>query len=1108
MNRFRKSIITAIVLVSLLTGMVFADVTTQVDNVLSKTPAWNSQEVDKLSAKLLEMNPEAAKILCNKLLPAGKGKDVKARMAINNLTLFIGKNATDQQRKDYANVIAESVLLSKDRFVTEFLVKQLQLVGKDESVAVLAKLLKDKELCDAACRALLAIKTDKASKTLLEALDAVDKSNKATVIKTIGEFENKDAAKKLLKYTKDTNQDIRLSALFAIANIGDSSAKKTLKKATQSENPYENAKANSFYLLYAKKLAQQSKERQAAKICKYIYNKSDQITTRSQALAVLVSIQGDKAQPTLLKAIETDNDQMQVAILQLAKNLGDENDTLKWTKKLSEVSDSAKVRIITMLGDRGDKAALPELTKLVNPAQPNGKVAAAAVSAITKLGQADSINIILSALDSGEPQRVTAVKDALKTIKGKKINEAVANKLADSNLPAQSKIVLIQFLADRLAREHKDIVFAQTKDADDKVKLAATKALADLANAGDIGQLVKLMLDAESSKLRNAAQKTIVSAAKRASEISSILTALDSAGDKSKAMLLETLSKLGGKEAINKVLAQTTSSVEKVKDAALRALANWPDEYAISPLLDIAAKTEDTKYHVITLRGCLRIISTAPLPAEKKIELYKKAMAIAKRNDEKKMIIAGLSKIKNEEALLMVGKYLNDDQLNTEAALAVAKIACPEKKKYQGLKTQKAAELLSKAKNYITDEKLKEKIQKHLDSMPKIPEGFTSLFNGVDLTGWKGLVENPEKRAKMTAQQLAQAQEKADKTMKQHWSVKDGILVFDGKDFDSICTAQDYSDFELQLEWKIEKGADSGLYLRGCPQVQIWDHHVNPVGSGGLYNNKKNPDKPLKVADKPVGQWNHFRIIMVDSKVTVYLNGELVVDNVTLENYWNREKDLYPTDQIELQAHNSKIHFKNIYIKELPWGDALFNGKDLSGWAGEKKAYVVNDGVLTYKPELGGGSLFTEKDYSDFILHFEFKLTPGANNGLAIRSPFNSWAAYHGMELQILDNTAEKYKDLQLWQFHGSVYGVAPAKRGFLKPLGQWNFQEVIAKGRQLTINLNGETILDVDLDEVSTPTTLDGKDHPGVKLTTGRIGFLSHNDPLEFRNIRIKELK
>ena len=247
--------------------------------------------------------------------------------------------------------------------------------------------------------------------------------------------------------------------------------------------------------------------------------------------------------------------------------------------------------------------------------------------------------------------------------------------------------------------------------------------------------------------------------------MSGVISAIDGAGEKPKAMLLRALGKLGGKDAINKVLAETKSSVESVKDAALRALADWPDEYAISPLLDIAAKAEDSKYHIITLRGCLRIISTTPLPAEKKIELYKKAMVIAKRNDEKKMILAGLSKIKNKEALLMAGEYLDDDQLNSEAALAVVNIACGENKKDEGLQLPEAAELLKKAKNHITDDKLREKVQKQIDSIPQMPEGFTSLFNGVDLAGWKGLVENPEKRAQMTAEELSEAQKKADKTM-------------------------------------------------------------------------------------------------------------------------------------------------------------------------------------------------------------------------------------------------------------------------------------------------------------------------------------------------------
>jgi hypothetical protein len=200
------------------------------------------------------------------------------------------------------------------------------------------------------------------------------------------------------------------------------------------------------------------------------------------------------------------------------------------------------------------------------------------------------------------------------------------------------------------------------------------------------------------------------------------------------------------------------------------------------------------------------------------------------------------------------------------------------------------------------------------------PEGFTALFNGKDLTGWKGLVANPPARAKMSPEKLAEAQKKADERMRAHWKVVDGALVFDGKG-DSLCTAKDYGNFEMYVDWKILKNGDSGIYLRGSPQVQIWDPDspsAKGLGSGGLYNNQKNPSGPLLKADNPIGQWNTFYIKMVGDRVTVKLNGKLVVDNVVLENYWERNKPIYPTGQIELQNHGNTLYFKNIYVRELP----------------------------------------------------------------------------------------------------------------------------------------------------------------------------------------------
>jgi hypothetical protein len=197
------------------------------------------------------------------------------------------------------------------------------------------------------------------------------------------------------------------------------------------------------------------------------------------------------------------------------------------------------------------------------------------------------------------------------------------------------------------------------------------------------------------------------------------------------------------------------------------------------------------------------------------------------------------------------------------------------------------------------------------DNVP--PPGFIALFNGRDLANWHGLIELPQ-RQKLDPEALKARQAEADAKMQSHWSVRDGVLTYDGKG-ESLQTARDYGNFELYVDWRILKGGDSGIYLRGNPQVQIWD---NPIGSGGLYNNQQHPSTPLVVADRPVGEWNSFHIKMVGDRVTVKLNGKLVVDDVPLENYWERGKPLPARGPIELQHHGNTLEFKNIYLRELP----------------------------------------------------------------------------------------------------------------------------------------------------------------------------------------------
>lgn len=186
---------------------------------------------------------------------------------------------------------------------------------------------------------------------------------------------------------------------------------------------------------------------------------------------------------------------------------------------------------------------------------------------------------------------------------------------------------------------------------------------------------------------------------------------------------------------------------------------------------------------------------------------------------------------------------------------------------------------------------------------------------------------------------------------------------------------------------------------------------------------------------------------------------------------------------------------------------SLFDGETLNGWVGAVEGYAVEDGAITCIADKGG-NLMSEKDYANFVLKLEFRLPAGGNNGIGLRVPLGQHAATQGMEIQVLDDSSSKYDQLKEYQYHGSIYGVVPAKRGFLKPVGEWNVQEIRCIGKQVTVILNGETIVDADIEAASTPMTLDGHEHPGLRRTTGRIGFLGHGSKVQFRNIRIQEIE
>ena len=719
---------------------------------------------------------------------------------------------------------------------------------------------------------------------------------------------------------------------------------------------------------------------------------------------------------------------------------------------------------------------------------------------------------------------------ALASFNGK-INSDVAKAISDAS--AAGKIAGIELLAGRKATVNLGTVLALADNNDASVKSAAFKALKDLVSPQDFTKMCGLLEEASSDAYQPIQQAITATLAGQtpAQQVQAITQRMIQAGAGKSFLYFPVLAATGDATALQNIVNSLNTGSQASRDAAFQALLTWQGTEAAPHLYNIARQASGDQFEK-ALSRYIELGSSESLTGENQLQFLRQAMELAKTDKQRNTILEKVDKTGTFLGMMFASEYINTPALQQAAATAVMDIAVAHPE-FNGANTRA---LLNKVIEVLSGgdaDYFKQNIRKYLEENPANETGFVSIFNGKDLTGWKGLVEDPIKRGKMKPAQLAKEQIKADEQMRKDWIVEDGSLAYVGTGYDNLCTEKQYGDFEMLVDWKLDpNGAepDAGIYLRGSPQVQIWDTaRVDvgaQVGSGGLYNNKKNKDIPLVVADNKLGEWNSFYIKMVGDRVTVKLNGILVVDDVILENYWDRSQPIFPIEQLELQAHGSKVWFRNIYVKELKRAEpfqlseqekkegfkVLFDGTNMYQWTGNTVDYTIEDGCISMNPSKSfGGNLYTVDEYADFIYRFEFNLTPGANNGVGIRTPMEGDAAYVGMEIQILDCEHPSYSYITPLQHHGSVYGIIPAKpdhHSAFKPAGEWNEEEIYAKGDYIRVTVNGQVINEGNIREATKNGTADKHEHPGLFNKQGHIGFLGHGSPVKFRNIRIKELK
>lgn len=1126
---------------------------TVVADVLAQMPAQQQAEYNKMINDLATAGEAGVAQLISQINAPGKGSNAKVDYALSGLSHFVMAKGNEQARQTVEKAYINALSQVSERETKAFIIRQLQIIGSNQSIDVLDSYLNDRELSGPAARALQAIGSEEAKQVLLASIQrrAGTPQTQQDAIRALAGLHAAEAEPVLLAMLGNEDPDMQKTVLYALSQCGSAASLKDLANAAAAVNyRMERTGANEAYIALIKRVGGKDAEKAAADLMKKAA-KAGARHTREAALEILFAQQPNNTNKLLQTALKDADKDYRNAALRFASVYANQALYVEVMKGMMKAKPEVKVDVLNWIGResknpkqhdviknleiRFDLPARQVILNQLNDA--NFDVRQAAVWALVKIGDKSVIPALADLLKHSDKQDVLLGEDALMTFSGD-IDQAVAKVIPDAS--EAGKIAGLELLANRKADANLNTVLDQIKSGTPAVKKAAYAALKDVVAEKDFTQLCGMLETADADTIAPIQDAIVVSIAKQPAQtkVQNVNRRMVQAGDSKKHLYYKVLSATGEAEALQTIVKGFMDGKGAAKDAALEALLVWNGVDAADPLFVIAKNTTSDEVHTKALTRYVALVSTPSLTGENRLIRLRKAMDIAKSGSLKALVLKQVQQTGTFIGMMYAAKFMDDSNADVRSAAtyAVWNIARSHTeytgKDVKALLTKVLGQFDGQDASYDRDA-----VKQHLEKMSD-EAGFVSLFNGQDLTGWKGMVGkdgdgNPYKRYKMTPAKLAQEQKAADERMRKDWFAKDGCIVFEGSGYDNLCTEKVYGDFEMYVDWMLDptgKEPDAGIYLRATPQVQIWDtSRVNvgaQVGSGGLYNNKVNERNPLKVADNKLGEWNSFYIKMVGDRVTVKLNGELVVDNVIMENYWDRSQPILPVEQIELQAHGSRCYFRDIYVKELPKVEpfqlsdqekkegfkVLFDGSNMHEWTGNTVDYILEDGCISCVPTKSfGGNLYTKQEYGNFIYRFDFQLTPGANNGIGIRTPMEGDAAYVGMEIQVLDCEHPIYKNITPLQHHGSVYGIIPANadhHSAFKPVGEWNTEEIIANGDNIKVTVNGQVILEGNIREATKNGTADHKEHPGLFNKKGHIGFLGHGSPVKFRNIRIKELK
>ncbi len=1077
---------------------------------LNQLPAQNPKAFDNVMQELAATGAEGIRMMAGMLVPASEGKNAAVEYAINGVVNYVTAAGREELARKVRTGLAEAVEASTDKPNQAFLLSQLQLCATAATAPVFVKYAADEYLADYAVRGLISTPgTDGEILSLILRSPAP----KALLAYAAAEKRLTAAEPALLKWAADPTADeaAKEAVCNALAKCGGEASLPTLAAAAKAAGyAFENSQAAGAYIELLTRLAAAGNSKALA-AAKALQKAGMPQNVRIAGLGIVLRSDAKKQTSEVLAALKDADRAYRCAALDFATEFADDALYAAIARKLPSLKDNAaKTDVISWLGSR--HAASQAGTVIAAIASPDTELSLAAIRAAGRIGGQEALEALIAQLDGPHAREASA---ALAAFNGKPNAAFVA--ALDSTPATQANA--LKLVAQRRITGAADKVFALLESPDAAVRAAAYDALAGVTAPKDFDRLCDLLDKAQEADVKalQAGLKNALAKETPSAQYEKTMARMSAAP--AKARYYPLLAQAANKEAIGALLAAAD------REAAFAALLTVQNPAMVGVLYDLAG--QNPAWTDAALARYTDFVAASPDTAVRKYQLYRRALELNPSAKVQNKLLKALAKAPEFPALIFAAKYMNDPATAEMAALVVKTAAA--KNPDMGGETVSAA--LKKAQEVYTglaksDADAGYAVDEIKGLLAKLPaEGFApaSLAPG----DWKAVAGNPDVLKAMKVKALAKAQQEADAAASKAWSAADGVLTGTAGAA-TVGSAKNYENFSLIVDWKTD--GEAGLGIRSISQIALGGRNAGALTGNMLHENTS----PTEAANKP-GEWNTMEVRVVNDRVTVILNGVTTCQNVILENTCNREIPAYTEGQILLVGGTAPVSFREMYIRELPptpryklspeeaaeGFEVLFDGTSMHKWTGNTTNYVPLDGTIYVTAQYGGsGNLYTKKEYSDFILRFEFQyLQEGVNNGIGIRTPMGVDAAYHGMEIQILDHDAPIYKNLREYQQHGSVYGIIPARRVKFPPLGTWNVEEIRAVGDRITVTVNGEVILDGDIREAcqghnvapdgakENPYTVDHRNHPGLFNPTGHIGLLGHGPGLKFRSIRIKEL-